>query len=349
MWEECVQRVVPYVPGEQPKGTGLIKLNTNENPYPPAPGVAEKLKSIDTDSFRKYPDPECSVLTNAISKVYGMEEDRIFVGVGSDDVLSMSFMTFFNSARPVLFPDVTYSFYEVWANLYGIPFERVSLQDDFTIEPTDYFKENGGIVIANPNAPTGLSLPLASIEEIVKRNPDSAVIVDEAYIDFGGTSALPLTDKYENLLVVQTFSKSRSLAGLRVGFAFGSKKLISYLKDVKFSFNSYTLNLPSLELAAESMLDTAYFKETTEKIIATRERTKEELKKLNFTFFDSETNFIFCKHATIERDCIFSELRKRNIIVRAFNGERIKDYIRISIGTDEEMDAVIEALKEIVR
>ncbi len=349
MWEECVRRVVPYVPGEQPKGTGLIKLNTNENPYPPAPGVAEKLKSIDTDAFRKYPDPECSVLTNAISKVYGMDEDRIFVGVGSDDVLSMSFMTFFNSARPVLFPDVTYSFYEVWANLYGIPFERVSLQDDFTIEPSDYFKENGGIVIANPNAPTGLSLPLASIEEIVKRNPDSVVIVDEAYIDFGGTSALPLTDKYENLLVVQTFSKSRSLAGLRVGFAFGSKKLISYLKDVKFSFNSYTLNLPSLELAAASMLDTAYFKETTEKIIATRERTKEELKKLNFTFFDSETNFIFCKHATIERDCIFSELRKRNIIVRAFNGERIKDYIRISIGTDEEMDAVIEALKEIVR
>lgn len=348
MWEDNVRKVVPYVPGEQPKESNLIKLNTNENPYPPAPEVDKRLKTLDYDSFRKYPDPTCDVLKTALSKRFGVEKDQIFVGVGSDDVLSMAFLTFFNSNKPVLFPDITYSFYNVWADLYRIPYEEIPLKDDFTIDINDYFKENGGIVIANPNAPTGVELPLSSIEEVIKKNPDSVVIVDEAYVDFGGTSALPLLDKYENLLVVQTFSKSRSMAGIRIGFAFGSKKMIKYLEDAKYSFNSYTMSIPTLELGALAVEDEAYFKETTSKVIATREWTKEELKKLGFSFGDSKTNFIFAKHGSVARDEIFTELRKRNIIVRAFNGTRIKDYLRISIGTDEEMKCVIEALKEIL-
>ena len=348
MWESLVRTVEPYVPGEQPKMSNLIKINTNENPYGPAPKVAERLKSLNPDDFRKYPDPTCSRLVEAISKVYGVDKDQIFVGVGSDDVLSMAFLTFFNSEKPVLFPDITYSFYDVWANLYRIPYTQIPLKDDFTIDYRDYLRENGGIVIANPNAPTGVELSQDAIEEIIKNNQDSVVIVDEAYVDFGGTSALPLINKYENLLVVQTFSKSRSMAGMRIGYAFGSKKIIKYLMDAKFSFNSYTMNMPSLELGALAMKDTRYFEETVGKVIATREWTKAELKKLHFSFADSKTNFIFARHDTMPRDEIFKKLREKNIIVRAFNGARIKDYLRISIGTDEEMQCVIEALKEIL-
>jgi len=348
MWEENVRKVVPYVPGEQPKVSNLIKLNTNENPYPPAPAVAKRIKEMDVSDFRKYPDPTCDLLVTALSDVYHVDKEKIFVGVGSDDVLSMAFLTFFNSKKPVLFPDITYSFYDVWADLYRIPYEQIPLKDDFTVDIKDYMKENGGIVLANPNAPTGVDLPLSSIEEVIKNNSDSVVIVDEAYCDFGGVSALPLIDKYENLLVVQTFSKSRSMAGMRIGYAFGSKKIIKYLLDAKFSFNSYTMNMPSLELGALALRDTKYFEETVAKVIATREWTKAELKKLGFTFGDSKTNFIFAKHESVARDEIFTKLREKNIIVRAFNGERIKDYLRISIGTDEEMKCVIDALKEIL-
>lgn len=349
MWEENVRTVVPYVPGEQPKVKNLIKLNTNENPYPPAPAVAKALKEMDYDDFRKYPEPTCSVLVEALSEYYKVDREKIFVGVGSDDVLSMAFLTFFNSTKPVLFPDITYSFYDVWANLYRIPFRQIPLNDDFTINPADYYAENGGIVIANPNAPTGVQLPLEAIEDIIKKNSNSVVIVDEAYVDFGGESALPLIDKYENLLVVQTFSKSRSMAGMRIGYAFGSKKIIKYLLDAKFSFNSYTMNMPSLTLGALAVKDKAYFEECCSKVIATREWTKTELAKRGFTFADSKTNFIFAKHNTVARDVIFKALREENILVRAFNGERIKDYLRISIGTDEEMRAVMVALDKILK
>ncbi|MCR5278736.1 MAG: histidinol-phosphate transaminase [Lachnospiraceae bacterium] len=349
MWESNVRRVTPYTPGEQPKTSNLIKLNTNENPYPPAPGVLKALKDMDYTSFRKYPDPTCDLLVSAVSDTYGIAKDRIFTGVGSDDVLAMAFLTFFNGEREILFPDVTYSFYDVWAELFRIPYRQVPLKEDFSIDPEDYKVPNGGLVIANPNAPTGLKQPLSAIEDIVRANPASVVIVDEAYVDFGAESAIPLIDKYENLLVVQTFSKSRSMAGMRVGLAFGQPKLIKYMLDVKYSFNSYTMNMPALILGAEAVRDTQYFEETVAKVVATREWTKKELCKLGFEFADSSTNFIFAKHKTVERDYIFSELRKRNILVRAFNAPRTKDWLRISIGTDEEMRAVIAALEEIIK
>ena len=350
-WEDNVRKVVPYTPGEQPKIKNIIKLNTNENPYPPAPGVQKALEEISVEDFRKYPGPTCDELVTAIADFYGLEKENVFVGVGSDDVLAMAFLTFFNSKdseKKVLFPDITYSFYDVWADLFRIPYRQVPLNDDFTITPSDYYGENGGVVIANPNAPTGVLLPLDQIEEIVKRNPDVVVIVDEAYVDFGGESALPLIDKYENLLVVQTFSKSRSMAGMRIGYAFGCKKIIKYLLDAKFSFNSYTMNMPALTLGAAAIRDKAYFEECREKVIATRERVKPLLKELGFTFGDSKTNFIFAKHATKPGKEIFDELRQNGIVVRRFDLPRISEYLRISIGTDEEMDRLISVLKEIV-
>jgi histidinol-phosphate aminotransferase len=346
-WEENVRKVVPYTPGEQPKIKNIIKLNTNENPYPPSPLVYKAYEEINLDDYRKYPDPTCSELVEAIASFYGVDKDNVFVGVGSDDVLAMAFLTFFNCDKPILFPDITYSFYDVWADLYRIPYKQIPLKEDFTIEPSDYFGENGGVVIANPNAPTGVKLPLEAIEEIIKNNSDVVVIVDEAYVDFGAETALPLIDKYDNLLVVRTYSKSRSLAGLRIGYAFGSRKLIKYLSDDKFSFNSYTMNMPSLTLGAASMKDKEYFEETTAKVVATRERTKKELKSLGFEFGDSATNFIFAKHPDKSGKEIFDYLRSRDIIVRRFDKpSRISEYLRISIGTDEEMDKLISVLKE---
>ena len=285
---------------------------------------------------------------DAIADFYHVDREKVFVGVGSDDVLSMAFLTYFNSDVPILFPNITYSFYDVWANLYRIPFKQIPLMEDFSVRKEDYFVPNGGIVLANPNAPTGANLPLKDIEEIVEKNRDVVVIIDEAYADFGGESALPLIDKYDNLLVVQTFSKSRSLAGLRIGFAMGSKKLIKYLLDVKFSFNSYTMNMPALLMASAAIADKEYFEKTVQAVIKTREWTKGELKRLGFTFADSKTNFIFARHESVPRGYIFKRLREENILVRAFNGDIIKDYLRISIGTDEEMRVVIDTLEKIL-
>jgi histidinol-phosphate aminotransferase len=350
-YEANVRKVVPYVPGEQPKVTNLIKLNTNENPYPPSPLVLKALKDMEEkiERLKLYPDPTCEKLIEAIGSAYNVDKEKIFVGVGSDDVLAMAFLTFFNSDKQVLFPDITYSFYDVWADLYRIPYKQIPLKSDFTIEPSDYFIDNGGVVIANPNAPTGEALPLDKVEEIIKNNPDVVVIVDEAYVDFGGVSVLPLIDKYENLLVVQTFSKSRSMAGMRIGYAFGNPKLIKYLSDVKFSFNSYTMNATSLELGAAAVSDKEYFDKTRNMVIKTREWTKGELKRLGFTFADSKTNFIFAKSDKLPGAVIFDELRKRNIIVRRWDKERINDYLRISIGTDEEMQALVKVLEEILK
>lgn len=353
MWEDNVRKVVPYVAGEQPKGK-VIKLNTNEFPYAPSPMVATKMYDLaekeiagESSMLRKYPDMDATSLVNAISTVYNVPFDQIFVGVGSDDVLAMSFLTFFNSDKPILFPDITYSFYDVWAELYRIPYEVQKLSDDFDINKGDYFKENGGIVIPNPNAPTGVYEEPEFFEDIVKKNPDSVVIIDEAYVDFGGKSCLPLIEKYDNVLVVQTLSKSRALAGLRIGVAFGSKKLIKYLKDVKFSFNSYTMNYPSIELAAVSVLDVEYWKETVDKVIKTREWTKEKLKDLGFSFRDSKSNFIFASPSAISAKELFDALRERDIYVRWWNKDRIRDYLRISIGTDEDMKELIKAIEEI--
>lgn len=348
MWEDRVRRVTPYVPGEQPRESGIVKLNTNENPYPPSPEVLKTLAAYDGGALRLYPDPDSSVLVGALAERYGVSPSRVFVGVGSDDVLSMAFLTFFRSDDPILFPDVTYSFYDVWAAVYGIPFETVPLTAELRIDPADYRRENGGIVLANPNAPTGAYEPVSLIEEIVRANPDSVVIADEAYIDFGGESCLPLTEKYGNLLVVRTFSKSRSLAGMRIGFAIGSEKLIRYLNDVKFSVNSYTMNPLAQLCGAAAVRDEAYFTETTQKIVETREAAKKRLSALGFSFPDSMTNFLFASHESVPARTIFEALKKRKIYVRYWNKPRIDNALRITVGTDGEMDALYRALGEIV-
>lgn len=354
-WRDNVRKVVPYVAGEQPQGT-VIKLNTNEFPYAPSPMVASRMYDLaeaeiegSTSMLRKYPNMDAENLVNAISNVYNVPFENIFVGVGSDDVLAMAFLTFFNSDKPILFPDITYSFYDVWASLFRIPFETKALDDNFFIKKDDYIgKENGGIIIPNPNAPTGVYENADMFEEIIKANPDSVVIVDEAYVDFGGESVLPLIEKYDNLLVVQTLSKSRALAGLRVGMAFGNKELIDYLKDCKFSFNSYTMNYPSIELATASVNDVDYWKTTVQKIIDTREWTKKELKRLGFSFNDSQANFIFATHESKPAEEIFLALKEKDIYVRFFKKPRIDNYLRISIGTDKDMQTLIETLEEII-
>ncbi len=348
-WENNIRRVVPYTPGEQPKQQNIVKLNTNENPYPPAPGAAEVLAGFDTALLRKYPDPNAQMLVDAIAKTYGVRPGQVFVGVGSDDVLSMAFMTFFNSEKPILFPDVTYSFYDVWADVYRIPYETVPLDADWRIRPNDYARPNGGIVFPNPNAPTGVLESLDTIEQILQANPDSIVIVDEAYIDFGGVSALPLLDKYDNLLVVQTFSKSRSMAGIRIGFAIGSEKLIGYMNDVKFSVNSYTMNHLTIQCGAASLADEPYFRDCCGRIVKTREAAKEKLASMGFSFPDSKANFLFATHETVDAGRIFEALKQRSIFVRHWDKPRIAPYLRITIGTDEEMAKLYAALEDILR
>ena len=345
-WEEYVRTVEPYVPGEQPDRPDMIKLNTNENPYPPAPGVVEALKRFDADRLRLYPEPTCKVLVDAIADYYGIKSSQVFTGVGSDDVLAMIFMTFFNSKKPILFPDITYSFYDVWASMLRIPYETKALDDHFRIRKEDYYGENGGVIFPNPNAPTGNLMELSDVEDIIAHNRDVIVVVDEAYVDFGGVSALPLIEKYDNLLVVQTFSKSRSLAGMRIGFAMGNEKLIRYINDVKYSFNSYTLNQTALVLGVEAIKDKAYFEETCRKVIETREWTKEQLKELGFSFGDSKSNFIFASHRSVPAKQIFDALREAGIFVRYFSKPRIDNYLRISIGTQEEMERFITFLRE---
>lgn len=348
-WEENVRKVIPYTPGEQPNQPDMIKLNTNENPYSPAPGVEKTLKEMDMDAMRLYPDPAAYDLVHAIAQMYSLKDEQVFVGVGSDDVLAMSFLTFFNSEKPVLFPDITYSFYDVWADLFKIPYERPALDENFHIKKEDYFRENGGVIFPNPNAPTGVEMQLEDVEEIIRHNQDVIVIVDEAYVDFGGKSALPLIEKYDNLLVVQTFSKSRSLAGMRIGFACGNEKLIKYLNDVKYSFNSYTMDRTALAAGVAAVKDQAYFQETCNKIIETREWTKKELKALGFSFQDSMSNFIFAAHETCPAEKIFEALREKHIYVRYFPKGRTNNFLRITIGTQEEMQTFINVLKDYLK
>ena len=343
-WEKNIRRVTPYTPGEQPKRPGIIKLNTNENPYPPSPMVEQALKALDPAALRRYPDPTCAKLTQALAEEYHLDPEQVFTGVGSDDVLAMCFMTFFNSEKPLLFPDISYSFYEVWAELFKIPFQKIPLDDQFQIRTEDYFESNGGVIFPNPNAPTGQLMEQSSIEEILIANPDSIVIVDEAYIDFGGESALHFLNQYDNLVVVQTFSKSRSLAGMRIGAAFASKELIKYLNDVKYSFNSYTMSSAALAAGEAAVRDRAYFEETTQRIIRTRERVSGELRALGFQFADSYANFLFVTHPRIPAQQLFEKLKEAGIYVRYFRQPRIDNYLRITIGTNEEMDALVRQL-----
>ncbi|MEG0354449.1 MAG: histidinol-phosphate transaminase [Lachnospiraceae bacterium] len=348
LFENNIRKTNPYVPGEQPKNN-VIKLNTNENPYPPAPGVGKALKELDVERMRLYPDPTAELLVKELAHFHQVKPEQVFVGVGSDDVLAMCFLTFFNSKKPILFPETTYSFYKVWAELYRIPYECPKVDADFKICAADYYQDNGGVIFPNPNAPTAIYEDLDFVEDIIKHNPDVIVIVDEAYIDFAGPSALALIDQYENLIVVQTFSKARSMAGMRIGYAIANQKLIAYLNDVKYSFNSYTMDMTSLICGAESVKDQEYFEETTHKIIETREWAKQELKKLGFMFPDAKANFIFASHPNYDAKHIFEELKKNNIYVRYFPGEKTGQYLRITIGTREEMTQLFAFLKKYMK
>lgn len=348
MFDDNFRKVVPYVPGEQPKDNNVIKLNTNENPYPPSPMVMEALNKVNNTSFRKYPDPEVSELVESIAEYHHFKKENVFVGVGSDDVLAMCFLAFFNSGKEILFPDVSYAFYKVWADLFGIKYREVPLNDDFKIVPSDYIVENGGIIFPNPNAPTGLVLSLSDIEDIVIENKNRVVIVDEAYIDFGGDTALSLIKKYDNLIVTRTFSKSRSMAGMRIGYCIGNEELISILNSVKFSFNSYTMSDVAIKCGVASVNDDSYFKSIVSKIIDTREKTKAQLTKLGFEFLDSSANFIFAKHSKISGEELFNALKENKIFVRHFNSHRINDYLRITIGTEDEMEKLISFLSSYI-
>lgn len=346
-FEKNIRRVEPYVPGEQPRQK-VVKLNTNENPYPPAPGVERALRELNTADFRLYPDPACSVLVDAIADFYKVGKDQVFVGVGSDDVLSLCFLTFFNSDKPVFFPDITYSFYKVWAELYRIPYECKKVDEDFRIVKEDYYGANGGVIFPNPNAPTAIYENLEFVEDILRHNRDVIVIVDEAYIDYAGPSAIELVDQYDNLIVTQTFSKSRSMAGMRIGYAIASPKLIRYLNDVKYSFNSYTLNRASLVCGAESVKDREYFEKTVAEIVGTRERTKERLAKMGFSFTDSSANFLFVTHPEYDAGDMFRALKEAGIYVRWWDSDRIRQYMRITVGTEEEMETLFAFLEQYV-
>ena len=348
-WRDNLRSIEPYVPGEQPNLPDMIKLNTNENPYPPSPKVMEAMKDFDIDTLRLYPDPNSQLLVDALAKRYGVESNQVFVGVGSDDVLAIAFMTFFNSGRPILFPDITYSFYDVWAELFQIPYERPELDENFQIIREDYYKENGGVVIANPNAPTGVKQDLDFLRDVIEHNQDVVVIIDEAYADFGKISALELTKEYDNVVVIQTYSKSRSMAGMRIGYAMGNPELIKAMNDVRYSYNSYPMTRLSVALGVAAVEDEEYFQETVEKVIATREWTKKELTRLGFSFQDSMTNFIFATHESVPAQKIFDALREKHIFVRHFSNPKIENYLRISIGTQEEMETFIRETEKIVK
>lgn len=348
-WRNNLRDVEPYVAGEQPKMSNLIKLNTNENPYEPGEKAKEAIQSFDPFKLRLYPDADASKLKHLIAEYHGLEDDQVFLGNGSDEVLALTFLTCFNGQNPILFPDITYSFYPVYCELFNIDYKTVALDDAFKIKKEDYFNKNGGIIFPNPNAPTGELMSVDDIEDIIKHNSESVVVIDEAYIDFGGETVIPLLKKYDNLLVIHTFSKFRSLAGSRLGVALGNKELVSHLYDVKNSFNSYPIDALAQVIGEASIKDSEVIKEHAKKIIATRERTKKALKEMGFTMTDSYSNFIFIHHDDYDAEHIFKELRKKHIIVRYFNAPRINQYLRVTIGNDEEMDAFLDAVKEIIQ
>lgn len=347
-WRDNLRQVEPYVAGEQPKMKNLIKLNTNENPYDPGEKVREAIQMFDANRLRLYPNADAENLRHALARHHHLDDEQVFIGNGSDEVLALTFLTCFNGEKPILFPDITYSFYPVYCELYQIHYHKVPLCDDFTINKEDYYDDNGGVIFPNPNAPTGLLLSVDDIKDILVHNRDVVVVVDEAYIDFGGQSCLGLLKDYENLLIVKTFSKFRSLAGSRLGAAYGNKELISHLYDVKNSFNSYPIDALNQAIGEASVADSAYIEENAKKVMATRTRIMAELRELGFIIPESYANFIFISHPRVKAEYIFKELRKKGIIVRYFNADRIQNYLRVSIGTDEQMDAFMTGVKEIL-
>ncbi len=347
-WSSIVHTLTPYVPGEQPKIENLIKLNTNENPYGPSPRVLEALKAEAGNTLRLYPDPNADSVKAAVARYYGVMPDQVFVGNGSDEVLAHAFQGLFKHRQPLLFPDITYSFYPVYCKLYGVHYETVPLSDTFEITSDDYRRPNGGIIFPNPNAPTGIALSPAAIEGLLQHNTDSVVAVDEAYVDFGGESVIGLTDRYPNLLVIQTLSKSRALAGLRVGFAVGHPQLIEALERVKNSFNSYPLDRFAIAGATAAMDDRDYFETTRQMIIRTRKAMVNNLHRLGFQVLPSAANFVFARHPSRNAEALAAELRKEGIIVRHFKQDRISQFLRITIGTDEQSTALCEVLRRIL-
>lgn len=345
-WMKNLRDIEPYVPGEQSREKNIVKINANENPYPPSPEAIKAINEFDCNRLRFYPDANALEFKKALAEFYGVSVENVFLGNGSDDVLALSFQAFFNSDKPIAYPDITYSFYPVWCRLFNIPYKNYPLDDNFRINPEDYKEQNGGVVIPNPNAPTSLGEGREFIERIMEYNKDSVVIIDEAYVDFGGYSSVELTKKYENLLITGTFSKSRSLAGMRIGYAIGSKTLISVLEAVKNSYNSYTLNSISMAAGTAAIKDRAYFESTVSKVIATRQRVAEELRALGFTVLNSQTNFLFATHNAISIKDYFEWLKAQKVFIRYFNLPRINNYVRITIGTDDEMNIFLNKTKK---
>ena len=346
-WSPFVKDLVPYVPGEQPKLANLVKLNTNENPYGPSPKALAAMQAALTDDLRLYPDPNGDRLKQAVAAYYGIEPAQVFVGNGSDEVLAHAFHGLFQHGKPLLFPDVTYSFYPVYCGLYGIAFETLALDEQFQIRVEDYARPNGGIIFPNPNAPTGCLLALEAIERLLQANPDSVVLVDEAYVDFGGESAIALVGRYPNLLVTQTLSKSRSLAGLRVGLAVGHPDLIEALERIKNSFNSYPLDRLALAGAAAAFEDRSYFEQTCQAVIDSREQLVAALNDLGFEVLPSAANFVFARHPGRDAAAVAAALRERGVIVRHFSQARIAQFLRISIGTPAQNQALLDALRSL--
>ena len=347
-WEKNLRQIEPYVPGEQSKNQNIIKLNANENPYPPSPKAIEALKNIDANRLRFYPNANASKLKEAIAKHFKLKQNQIFVGNGSDEVIAFAFMACFNSEKPILFPDITYSFYTVWCSLLEIDYQTIPLDENFCINIADYNRENGGIILPNPNAPTGMGQSKEDIIQLLEQNQNSIVIIDEAYVDFGAYSCLELLEKYQNLLVVHTFSKSRSLAGMRIGMAMGNEKIIQTLEAVKNSYNSYTMDSIAIEVGAASISDEDYFQQTCQKIMTTRQRCTKELQNMRFKVFPSQSNFLFVTHNTISAKHIFETLKSENIFIRYFNLPRINNHLRITVGTDDEMDILLQHISNII-
>lgn len=349
LWSRRIRDMIPYVPGEQPQDRRYIKLNTNENPYPPAPMALEALRAAANADLRLYPDPECVELRRAVAEFYGLSPENVFCGNGSDEILSFSFQAFFDKEQPVAFPDITYSFYEVFVKYLDLTAKLIPLREDFSLPVEEFLDCPGGAVLANPNAPTGQWIELEDVERILRANQGRVVILDEAYVDFGCESGVKLIEKYPNLLVVQTLSKSRSLAGLRVGFALGQPNLIAGLRCVRDSINSYTVDRAAAAIAKGAVEDRAYFEETRQKIIHTREKTAKELRELGFWVGESRTNFLFIRHPSKPGKELFTALRERGILVRRWDIPRIQEYLRVSIGTDREMEVLRDTLAELLR
>ncbi len=343
------QSLEAYVPGEQPKDMEYVKLNTNESPFPPSQGVLDRISSAEVSKLNLYPDPDCKVLRKKIAELYGFESENVFISNGSDEILSFAFMAFCSEEKGAVFPNISYGFYKVYGDLYGVDYTEAPLKEDFTIDVNDYLNINKTVVIANPNAPTGLSLSVDEIEKIVKSNPDNVVLIDEAYVDFGGKSCIELVKKYENLLVVRTYSKSRSMAGARLGYAFGSKSLIDDLNRIKYSTNPYNINRLTLAAGEAAIDDNDYYMNRCKEIVEIREYSKRRLSELGFDYLDSDTNFIFAKSDKIIGEDYYRRLKENGVLVRHFSNPLISGYVRITVGTREQMDKLFEVTEKLLK